>query len=249
MPVTKPFRRHCRPFTDGRYFHLQNWHYILHPNYASDALRYYQAFSLILKDAQELFEYVEPADLNRNCYSYRIHELLMRTCIEVEANCTAIMVENKYSRSGNWTMSDYRKIERLYRLSFYEVKAPQWTGAIAVQRPFADWRKPNAALPWYVAYNQSKHNRHTNFRQANLDSLLSSVCGLAVLISAQFWTVDFSPTGAYGAFFDLQDGYDHTIGGYFRVKFPGNWAPQDRYEFDWTALEQSSSDPFQNLSF
>lgn len=249
MSVTKPFRRHCRPFKNGQYFDAQNWHYILHPKYALNALRYYQAFLLILKDAREIFEYVEPADLNENCYSYRIHELLMRTCIEVEANCKAIMLENNYVPPDKWSMSDYRKIDGPYRLSSYQVRAPQWTGSIAVQRPFAAWNSSCPSLPWYKAYNQSKHDRHANFAQASLGNLLSSVCGLAVLMSAQFWMIDFSPTGSYEVYFDLQDGYDHTIGRYFRVKFLADWAPQDRYEFDWTALNQGSLDPFQNVSF
>jgi hypothetical protein len=37
----------------------------------------------------EAVDYVEPADQNLNTYSFRIHELLMRACIEVEANCKA----------------------------------------------------------------------------------------------------------------------------------------------------------------
>lgn len=53
-----------------------------------------RAFLLVQKDLQELFDYVEPADKKLCCYSYRIHELLMRTCIEVKANCKAILSEN-----------------------------------------------------------------------------------------------------------------------------------------------------------
>jgi hypothetical protein len=54
--------------------------------------------------------YVEPADKNLECYSYRIHALLLRACIELEANCKAILKENGYSKGGNWKIDDYKKI-------------------------------------------------------------------------------------------------------------------------------------------
>ena len=75
--------------------------------------QYIRAFLLIQKDLLELFDYVEPADQNLDCYSYRIHELHMRACIEVEAHCKAILSENNYvnpdKSSEWWNVKDYRK--------------------------------------------------------------------------------------------------------------------------------------------
>jgi hypothetical protein len=74
-------------------------------------------FLILLKDLQELFDYVEPADKNLSCYSYRIHALSRRACVEVEANCKAILKENGYTKSGDWNMGDYKKIEKTHLLS------------------------------------------------------------------------------------------------------------------------------------
>ena len=53
--------------------------------YAKNAEHYVRAFILIQNELQSIFEYLEPSDECRSAYSYRIHALLMRTCIEVEA--------------------------------------------------------------------------------------------------------------------------------------------------------------------
>ena len=83
--IVKPFRRTCRPGPGGKYPGDTRDSYITDPRYAVAPEQYVRAFEIIQKDLLELFEFVEPANKNKKCYSYRIHELLMRTCIEVEA--------------------------------------------------------------------------------------------------------------------------------------------------------------------
>lgn len=95
---------------------------------------------LIVKDLRELFDYVEPADVNLSCFSFRIHSLLLRACIEVEANCKAILQENKYDprkKSDKWSMTEYRNIERSHRMSEFQVQLPHWHGHNEVRSPFA----------------------------------------------------------------------------------------------------------------
>ena len=93
MPVSRPYRRTCRLFSDGNYSWSGRLAYIRHPKFAKAPEHYIRAFLLLLKDLYDLFDYVEPADNNIDCYSYRIHALLLRACVEVEANCKAILVE------------------------------------------------------------------------------------------------------------------------------------------------------------
>jgi hypothetical protein len=80
-----------------------------------------RALVLIQNDLQSIFEYLEPSDESRTAYSYRIHALLMRTCVEVEANFKAILEENTFTappkRSLN--MTDYRKVDATHHLSSY----------------------------------------------------------------------------------------------------------------------------------
>jgi hypothetical protein len=183
MPVTKPFRRTCRQFVNGSYAEGGRSKYVRHPKYAKAPQQYVRAFMLIQKDLLELFGYVEPADVNLNCYSYRIHELHTRTCIEIEANCKAILSENGYIRNRDWNMNDYKKLNLTHRLSSYQIKLPLWYGNESPRRPFSAWAA-GGPLPWYQAYNQTKHDRHENFEDANFENLLNAVSGLVALLSS-----------------------------------------------------------------
>lgn len=113
---------------------------------------------MIQKDLQLLFDYIEPSDRNLDCFSYRILELLIRTCIEVEANCKAILVENGYAKTGRLTMKDYKKIDVSHRLSSYEIGLPVWSGTKKIRHPFKNWSNGDT-LNWYSAYNATKHDR------------------------------------------------------------------------------------------
>lgn len=191
MPVAKSFKRTCRQLADGSY--ENNSEYVRHPQFASAPQQYIRAFGIVQKDLLELFDYVEPSDINQQCYSYRIHELLTRVCIEVEANCTAILSENGYASPGNWNMGDYKKLETTHHLSSYQVRLPIWYGTNHTRTPFLEW-KTGAQLPWYQAYNQTKHSRHENFHLGNFQVLLDSVCGLVALLASQFINDDFGQT-------------------------------------------------------
>ena len=250
MTAAKPFRRTCRQFTDGTYDNGGKWMYILHPKFANEPEHYVRAFVLIQKDLHDIFEYVEPADTNLACYSYRIHALHMRTCIEIEANLKAILTENGYRRRGDWNMNDYKKLEKTHQLSAYECKLPVWKGTEHTRRPFALWDSCEK-LDWYQANNDAKHDRHDQFPKANFRNLLEAICGLVALLSSQFHTQDFSPLAprlALGGMGGPPQGFESAIGGYFHVKFPTVWPAADQYDFDWQSMK-SDPDPFDTLSF
>jgi hypothetical protein len=247
MPVNRPYRRTYRQFVDGNYTEGGRSRYVLHPKFAQSPEHYVRAFLILLTDVQELFEYIEPADKNLACYSYRIHGLLLRACVEVEANCKAILKENSYSRSGDWNMGDYKKIEGSHLLSAYRVKVPNWSGGGAIRAPFAAW-SAGGALPWYDAYNVTKHDRHTAFENATFEHLIDACCGVLVVLSAQFGNNDFSPGDTLLSVGGPNDGMESGIGGYFRVEFPGAFPMELRYEFDWQRLEHEA-DPFQTLDY
>ncbi len=254
MAVTKPFRRTCRQFSDGSYSEGGRWLYLLHRKFAKDPQHYVRAFLLLQKDLLELFAYIEPAKCNRGAYSHRVQQLLMRACVEIEANLTAILIENGYGKdAGKLTMQDYRLVDRSHRLSSYEARIPEWRGAGGLRRPYAAWAKSKAELLWYGAYNKSKHNRHKFFHLATFDALVDAMCGLAIVLSAQFYDEDYSSAdktlgigSSYGYYTD--DGMQSAIGDYLRVKFPTDWLPEDRYEFNWDDLKDLP-DPFDEFNY
>jgi hypothetical protein len=245
MSVTKPFKRTCRQLVDGTYQSSGNGRYVRHPLFASDPVHYIRAFEILQKDVLELFDFVEPSDVNQACYSYRIHDLHTRACIEVEANCKAIMADNGYPKAGDWNMSDYRKLNTTHRLSSYQIQFPVWHGTYHTRTPFASW-KGAGRLEWYQAYNEAKHSRHENFKTANFRNLLDAVAGLVALLASQFITADFGQS-YFVAESDSTD-FEYAIGGYFRVKLADDWPAADRYDFDWQLLKNDPK-PFQTLIF
>jgi hypothetical protein len=247
MVIARPFKRTCRQFRDGSYLPHGNTYFIEHAKFANAPQRHVRAFMLIQTDLLELFDYVEPADKNLGCYSYRMHELLMRSCIEIEANCKAILSENGYSRAGgHWNMADYKKLEATHRLSSYQVKFPVWHGDQAVRTPFSSWATGDN-LTWYDAYNATKHDRHEQFEQANFANVLDAAAGLVALLTSQFGDYDFLGP-RIGVLTDdtfKGDGFETAIGNYFRIKYP-DWPAEERYEFKWEEL-QNDPEPFQLL--
>lgn len=252
MAVAKPFRRTCRQFVDGSYTEGGRWMYLLHKKFARDPQHYVRAFMLLQQDLIELFAYIEPAESNLHTYSHRIQQLLMRACVEVEANLTAILIENSYKKSGTLNMHDYKLINHSHYLSHYKVRIPGWHGGQNIRCPYDGWEN-NGPLAWYQAYNKSKHNRHESFHLATFDALINAMCGLIVLLSAQFHQENYSSNGkglgigsSYS--YDTDDGMESTIGGYFRIKFPTDLPATDRYDFNWKDLRQLE-DPFDDFDY
>ena len=249
MGITAPYKRTVRLFTDNTYADSGKWMYVLHESYADSPSNFVRAFLLIQKDVLDLFDYIEPSDRNLETHSHRIHELLLRTCVEVEANCTAILRENGYGRRGDWNMGDYRKIEQSHYLSQYEVKLPNWLGSEGLRKPFSSWSS-SGSLSWYTAYNNTKHDRHLNFVQANFRNLVDAVAGLSALLASQFLWNDFSPAGM-SLSVNLggpTDGFEPSIGGFFRLKYPFNILDVDKYDFKHGDIN-FGADIFQKYSY
>jgi hypothetical protein len=252
MGVTRPFKRTYRPPANGG----GGGDYFFDRKYAESPEHYIRAFLLLQKDLLQIFDFVEPAKVNCRCYSYRIHELLFRACVEVEANCKAILKENGYVKANNKDLNihDYRKINWSHHLSSYSVKLPVWHGTGSIRQPFAAWSQPLASsapevsLHWYTAYNSTKHDRYTTFKEASFENMVDAVSGLLVVLSAQFWIEDYSPRPAMFFLEGSEDGMEHAIGDYFRVKFPDDWPPEECYDFDWVKRRKERN-RFQNYCF
>ena len=259
MSFNKPFHRNYRPIKEnGPQAGYSDWAYIIDKGYAKNPEHYTRAFLIIQEDILKLFQFVEPSEINSNTYSFRIHELLMRICIEIEANFKAILKENIFTplykngkKAGkprpekDWKMSDFKIINKTHHLDNYAIELPFWKGNGNIRKPYISW-ETNGELPWYQAYNQSKHDRLESFETANFSNLIDAYCGLCVLLSAQFRHVDFRPGSdsiesvGYSYFGD--DGIaGFGIGDYLMVDFPDNWNDDEKYEFDWTQLKKENS--------
>jgi hypothetical protein len=254
MSIFKPYHRNYRKIKEGFNSGYSGWAYTNDDAYAKTPIHYVRAYKLIQNDLEKLFEYLEPSDEGLSAYSYRIHELLMRTCIEIEANFKAILNENIYtpdkkkSDSQNYNISVYRKIDVTHHLSSYEVIIPIWNGSEKVIKLFLAW-KMKKPLDWYKAYNRSKHDRQDAFKKANFDMLIKSMAGLLAVISSQFGTNDFSSgPSALLAEEDAIDGSSYAIGSLFRIRFPTDWIEEEQYDFDWSTLKDKA-DRFAKIDY
>ncbi len=277
MAVNKPFYRTCRPFTDGTYFPKGEALYRLDANYAEYPEQYVRAFLYLQQDLLELLAYVEPADDNLTTFSHRIQQFLMRTCVEVEANLAAILTQNGYQEQkenkrkedeqkknkqkksectkgigqGHLNMSDYRYVNISHHLSSYKVGIPVWQKTAKVWQPFKEWKK-EGSLPWYQAYNHSKHNIREALQEATFGNLVEAMCGLAVLISSQFYDEDYSSSKSLGYrslnSYQAHDSMQSAIGNFFRVRFPTDWKKAECYDFDWDALK-AEDEPFDKFRY
>ncbi len=249
MALQRPFRRTVRQTTYGDFTSSGSLAYVLHPKYAKDPLLFIRSAALIQKELFDIFEYVEPDDKNLHIHSLRILNLLIRICVDIEANLTAILKENGYQKSGNWSMVDYRKIEDSHFLSRFEVSFPSWSGQPRAIRPFASWGLPERSSPsWYKAYNSTKHDRHGSYYEASLEKVVDAFAGLIVLLSAQFWTEDYLSVHVLSLEGRPMDGYSVALGGVVWVRFDGKLEDGDVYGFNWSAISDDD-DPFVNFPY
>ncbi len=148
-------------------------------------------------------------------------------------------------------MDDYKKIEASHRLSGFEVRLPVWQGkSNEIRAPFKPWRT-GAPLPWYQAYNQTKHDRSAAFKNATFEHAIDAICGVLAILCSQFTREDFSLT--QGVFSDsAEHGFESAIGDYFVVRYPNDWADGEWYDFtgrEWEAMRKAHDDPFQNYPY
>lgn len=262
MPIAKPFHRNYRELIRASNSGYSSWAFIVDKEYAKTPHHFTRSFLILQEDIKSLFEYIEPADINLKTYSHKIHGLLIRTCIEIEANFKAILRENIYTptyRSGSkvgqlrneefWNINDYIKINKTHHLDNYFVKFPFWRGDQNRYQPFFSWQS-NSSLFWYQAYNETKHDKNDKFELANFENLITAFAGLFILLSSQFNCEDFQPGNTSlsirsgGGYFNGKFG----IGGYLQIEFPENWTDIEKYDFDWSVLKNEAS-KFQKFDY
>ena len=121
MALAKPYYRIIRP---GPHASIEE--FVIDPRYAPDRISLVRAYLSIEKTLQDIFDYIEPANRNKDVFSHELYALLLRACTEVEANFKSILVANEVPDSDNFNMNDYKKVEESSKLSKYQVTFPFW---------------------------------------------------------------------------------------------------------------------------
>ena len=246
MSLQKPYKRIYRPIIgvdkvlgnpeeyleDSRYIDIKERQSLIN------------AARLIVRDFENLFDYIEPCEQNKGVYSHRIYELLLRTATEFEANCKGVLVANGYAKCPkDLCVKDYKRLDTAMKLSEYKVEYSRWNPINAI-KPFEDWSR-NDPLSWYQAYNHVKHNRYDNFCESSLETLLTAISGLLCLLVAQFHSTAACINNGQSYYVDI-DGQELDIE-HFHIDLP-EFPVEECYSFDWQLLEQDA-DAFVNYQF
>ncbi len=241
----KPYKRIIRPLSLNHFGH----YHLLDHRYCTERVQLIHAYHIIEDDFRKLFDYVELHDNNNSTFSHRIFELLLRTCTEFENNCKGILIDNGYTKSENFNIKDYLKINSAARLNEYEVRLNVWSPQALVIQPFSEWNNSAySPLIWYQNYNHVKHDRSLSFHEASLQTLVKSMAGLFTILAAQFYHQIFSQFQVNVMTYVDDDEFASANDSIFSIKFPQSWTNNDFYSFDWETIK-SEVHPFEKYNF
>lgn len=172
----------------------------------------------LLNHLEEVFRFVHPAPDNFDAYGTEIRNLLILACTEVEAQCKGILTANHTTPAQRFfTTTDYVVLLRPLKLDGYDVSLSRYRNLPPVA-PFKSWnqQQPTGSLPWYDAYNKTKHDREGHLRDATLRHVVSAVGALPILIAAQFGKSAFD---------------DHDVKKTFKFESHATWGYRDYYYY------------------
>ena len=186
--------------------------------------------AVFCRELDQICRSVYPDKSTLSVYGHNVRNLLILACTEAEMHWTGVLRAN--NRSKAISTSDYVLLAAPLKLKDFQVhfwKYPQ----LGLFKPFARWRvggKPTQDLPWYLAYNLTKHDREINFAKATLEHAFQAVAACAVMLVAQFGLQN-----AIGIATELSD--------HFYFEAVPEWRPQDQYvalfehpKIDWEPL-------------
>lgn len=175
--------------------------------------------SSLTDSLKEIFSVVSPELNNLSTYGHKIRNLLVIACTEVESQWKGILRENNY-QGQRLTTHDYIKLLPDLRLNEYKVKLPMYQ-KLALFSPFDNWNltSPTQTLDWYHAYNAVKHDRESNFDQAQLKHIINAVIACAILFKAQYGNSNYwkDQIGSFYNFTEVpkwEDYQGYTLTGY-----------------------------------
>jgi hypothetical protein len=146
-----------------------------------------QALLLLIVRLDELLNFIEPSAETLSTYSHKTRELLLLSCMEVESYWRGYLKKAGAVTRMTSTKHYVKLMPRLF-LDEYEVSLPRYS-AIPPMCPFLNWAEkpsPTKTLPWYDAYNQTKHDRTAHFDQATLSNCLQAVAAALILFAVRF---------------------------------------------------------------
>lgn len=142
-------------------------------------IEHWNYFLTLEEDIDRLSRYLQPTQANFAAYSIEMARILMVAAAEIDVVAKQLC-RNIDEKSKAENIIHYRE----------EIVAhfPQITDAVVILarfgltlKPWGQWKSQDRPS-WWRAYNDVKHHRHTNFKDANLENCLNAAAGLFVLL-------------------------------------------------------------------
>jgi hypothetical protein len=177
-------------------------------------------YHLILADFDVILGFIDPSNENFETFSHRIYELYLRSCTALEAVFKRILHEADYQPSHQrLDIEDYFIVNSTNKLNEYETRLDSWRSCEYKLKPFEAWDSTNyVPLGWYQSYNNVKHDRDQNFKEANLRNLIMSIGGLFVLLYSEFSKDVFGQYQETPMYHTSDDGFVHSNDSIFSIK-------------------------------
>ena len=147
-----------------------------------------QAIRILLERLDELFLYIEPDLTGLAAYSLKTRELLILACTEVENFWKLYMdTSNLIKQNGKYTTNNYIKLAEKLFLKSYTFTVKTYSSIPRLQ-PFLNWdsTNPTGSLPWYDAYNKTKHDRSGSLSSATLLNCINAVAANLIMYCVRY---------------------------------------------------------------
>ncbi len=148
-----------------------------------------QAVRLLLERLDDLFLYIEPTSDSLATFSHKTRELLILACTDVENSWASYLADASVvpSSGSRFTTNDYVRLHQRLHLAEYRLSLKAHA-SVPPSQPFHGWNNanPTRSLPWYNAYNQTKHDRQAHFDKATLRHCIDAVAASLILFATRF---------------------------------------------------------------
>ncbi len=151
-----------------------------------DYNNYIRQLELILDELFDIFKVISPHSRNMKVFGNAIRNVLILSCTEVDSLMKSVLNSNGY-KAKKLTMFDYKRLIIPMKLSDYTLSF-RYINEVGGNTPFGEWEpKENSNSPsWYKAYNDVKHDRINNFKEANLRNAIEATLGFATMLIATY---------------------------------------------------------------
>jgi len=142
-----------------------------------------QSLRILIEKLDEVLLYIEPTQAVLRTYGHKCRELLILACTEVENFWAQYMRLSNATPSGrSFTTNDYVKLISPLHLREYSISCKLLGNSYFV-KPFSGWssNNPTQSLPWYNAYNKTKHDRETHFSEATLENCIHAIAAVIAM--------------------------------------------------------------------